>query len=80
MVVKVVVSTITSHNGCMTDYDSWLEQPYQDQYAWDDLCEQYEGTDQHKEDLAEWLAENPDMKAEDFWDYCEDFVRRWADP
>jgi hypothetical protein len=31
-VPEVVKLTLTSHNGCMTNYDAWLEKPYQDQY------------------------------------------------
>jgi len=80
MVVKVVVSTTIRHNECMTDYDSWLEQPYQDQYAWDELCEEYCESDQHEEDFAEWLMENEGKTKEEWQDsYAfQDCVERWA--
>jgi hypothetical protein len=52
------------------DYDAWLEQPYQEQYEWDELCERYEESGSYEDDLAEWLAdpENEGLTEEDWRD------------
>jgi hypothetical protein len=64
------------------DYDSWLEQPYQDQYAWDELCEEYDESDQYADDLADWLADpdNEGKTQEDWYDSYDyqSSVERWA--
>lgn len=51
------------------DYDAWLEQPYQEQYALEALYENAadiyaEG--EYESDLDAWLAENPDKDEQDF--------------
>jgi hypothetical protein len=65
------------------DYDSWLEQPYQDQYAWDELCEEYEASRSCEDDFAEWLAE-PENEGKTMDDWRDSYnyqacVETWAE-
>lgn len=70
-------------------YDQWLEQPYQDQYAyeeaWERAVEQYEG-DCYQEDLDIWLSENEGKTEADFRDsneyerIIERIIESWSEP
>lgn len=70
-------------------YDQWLEQPYQDQYdyeeAWERAEEQYEG-DCYQEDLDIWLSENEGKTEADYRDSAEyeriieRIIERWSEP
>lgn len=54
----------------MTDYDAWLEKPYQDEYAAQELMEQAEeqflDSDEFKEAYDEWADDNPTSTKEIF--------------
>lgn len=51
----------------MSNYDAWLEKPYQDRYAQDAVIEQYE------DDYREWagLPEDAEVDPDDVLEYVE---------
>lgn len=71
-----------------TDYDAWLEAPYQEQYAneeaWERAVEEYE-EDSYQEDLDIWLSENEGKTETDFRNSAqyertiERIVESWTD-
>jgi hypothetical protein len=59
------------------DYDTWLQQPYQDncdaQDAYDEAEESFRGSDTYWEHYEEWLKTNEGMSETD-WEETNDYV------
>jgi hypothetical protein len=55
-----------------TDYDRWLEQPYEDEHEAEDeyesASEAYDESDSYWEDLNEYMFANPGKDEDDFRD------------
>lgn len=69
-----------------TDYDRWLERPYQDRFAEADLyeryCEEYPDSDEYQDALEAYLKENPthtedDFLASDDYEKAQDAYAEW---
>lgn len=73
-----------------TDYDAWLEKPYQDackaQDEFDSAAEQYDESDSYWDDLNEYMFANPGKNEDDFRDsndyegHVENYLDRLNEP